>query len=542
MTTGPERCTRLHLLLIILLLSCPLTAQAHGRAYWGDVDTDRQIVFPNTENYITLVTDLHTHSVFSDGHVWPNVRVAEAARDGLDAVAITEHLEYQPHRALVPNPDRNAAFNEARMAAIGTDMIVISGSEITRDAPAGHINAVFLEDANPLLPETGPDSWPVESAVDAANQQGAFVFWNHPWGSPATPNSRTALTDLHRQLITKRQLHGIEIVNGDTYNEEAHQIALDHGLAFVGTSDVHNLIDWDYEIGQGGHRPVTLALVEERSSDSLQEALFALRTVVWFKNLLIGRPGPLNELLEAGLVIEDARHHSSLDVVLLTLGNHTEAQFRLRHVSNQTQSFHRHADIIDIEPHGTVELSLKPVNKLDEVALEFEVMNALTTPNTHPHIVLRSAVSTPVSALGTSFHYEGEPSFTIEYPEGTSAWSLDGADQVFAAATPQGITFQAAVADIPEGVALMDMAQYYVDRNLESGVGSDMKITRNEQIMLRDGTPAYRSEVKWVYGGGIRLNTQMVSAFKNGKAIWVTAHPRSDPEPVSPIVESLRFE
>ena len=30
---------------------------------------------------------LHTHSVFSDGHVWPRIRVAEAIRDGLDAMA-----------------------------------------------------------------------------------------------------------------------------------------------------------------------------------------------------------------------------------------------------------------------------------------------------------------------------------------------------------------------------------------------------------------------------------------------------------------------
>ncbi|HAO89312.1 MAG TPA: PHP domain-containing protein, partial [Gammaproteobacteria bacterium] len=39
-----------------------------------------------------MVVDLHTHSVFSDGHVWPRIRVGEAIRDGLDAMAGTEHL------------------------------------------------------------------------------------------------------------------------------------------------------------------------------------------------------------------------------------------------------------------------------------------------------------------------------------------------------------------------------------------------------------------------------------------------------------------
>lgn len=32
--------------------------------------------------------DLHTHSVFSDGQVWPSIRVEEGVRDGLDALAI----------------------------------------------------------------------------------------------------------------------------------------------------------------------------------------------------------------------------------------------------------------------------------------------------------------------------------------------------------------------------------------------------------------------------------------------------------------------
>ena len=39
---------------------------------------DRTMSFPNTKEYLTISTDLHTHSVFSDGHVWPNIRVAEA--------------------------------------------------------------------------------------------------------------------------------------------------------------------------------------------------------------------------------------------------------------------------------------------------------------------------------------------------------------------------------------------------------------------------------------------------------------------------------
>mgnify|MGYP005674066145 FL=1 len=89
---------------------------------------DRAISFPDTEEYLTISSDLHTHSVFSDGHVWPNIRVAEALKDNLDSIAITEHLEYQPHTKHIPNLDRNDAYKEALEAAADSDLIVISVS------------------------------------------------------------------------------------------------------------------------------------------------------------------------------------------------------------------------------------------------------------------------------------------------------------------------------------------------------------------------------------------------------------------------------
>ncbi|MBD3647320.1 MAG: PHP domain-containing protein, partial [Pseudomonadales bacterium] len=122
----------------------------------------RAIVFPDTAAYKTLVVDLHTHSVFSDGHVWPTVRVAEAERDGLDAFAVTEHLEYQPHITDIPHRDRNRSFEEANRAAANLDLMVIPGVEITRVDDPGHMNAVFVTDANP--PVTHPRTSPAPAA------------------------------------------------------------------------------------------------------------------------------------------------------------------------------------------------------------------------------------------------------------------------------------------------------------------------------------------------------------------------------------------
>ena len=72
-----------------LILLSAHRALAHGPAS-GESNPERHIEFPDTADYQTLVLDLHTHSVFSDGHVG-NGQSLEALRDGLHRMAITEH-------------------------------------------------------------------------------------------------------------------------------------------------------------------------------------------------------------------------------------------------------------------------------------------------------------------------------------------------------------------------------------------------------------------------------------------------------------------
>lgn len=395
---------------------------AHDRVKTPPKHEARLIRFPDVEGYQTLVVDLHTHSVFSDGHVWPSIRVAEALRDGLDALAITEHLEWQPHRADLPHPDRNRAYEQALASLpMGSDLILIPGSEITREAPADHINAVFIRDANALLQvEANPpkvqastpeeenqlrampqqlreegvldyymaaNQWPAEEAVGAANRQGAFVFWNHPFFTRAHRTALARMTDFHRALIDAGQLHGIEIANGAFYSEEAHALALEHGLTMLGVSDIHDLIDWDYPPRFGAHRPVTLVFAKERSADGIREALFAGRTVVWFKNLLIGREAALRPLLQAALDLEDAAYRNNLDVLDLSITNNSDADIQLRNLS--PYSFMHDGDDLTVPQHGKLKLSVRTGRRLPEVELEFEVGNALVAPKQRLRLVHR---------------------------------------------------------------------------------------------------------------------------------------------------------
>ena len=379
------------------------TGHAHGTADTGTADSARAITFPDVGEYKTLVTDLHTHSVFSDGHVWPKIRVEEALRDGLHVMAVTEHLEYQPHRADLPNPDRNKAYEETREAAQDSNLLIVAGSEITREFPSGHMNALFISDANKLFkvdtPPADPadaieyykaaNAWPAQEAVDAANAQGAFVFWNHPYWTRQKPDAIARITDFHKANASAGKLHGIEIANGHDYSAESFAIALKHNLTLIGVSDVHDLVDWDYPPAQGAHRPVTLVFATARSADAVREALFARRTVVWFKNHLFGREAQLRPLVEASLSISRAAYRQDTEVLDVTFSNRSDVVFELHNKSKITMM--GAPDRFTVAANGTTTVSFKPGAIQPTTDLSLEVENALTAPDKHLKLHMRAA-------------------------------------------------------------------------------------------------------------------------------------------------------
>lgn len=422
------RCTPQRWCIAVLYLALLIGASAEG---------DRAIRFPDISGYQTLVGDFHQHTVFSDGRVWPNIRVEESVRDGLDAMAITDHLEWQPHQGDIPNLNRNRGYEIALQAAnlppglsegdywlieqrskgqeqtirnqkvllalppnaqavpTGQGILVLNGVEITRNhaqggyvSPLGHVNAIFIRDANRLLAEN-----PVE-VLREATQQGAFNIWNHPWlrGS-YNVNGVVELTDLHRQLFNEQLIHGIEVVNTDTYSEGALQLALDLNLTIMSGSDIHGLIQWVYPTHERQHRPVTLIFAREKTADSVKEALLERRTVVWFKNTLIGREAWIKPLVAASLVvrskgykpdrsrftIQDRPDSALLDIELKNL---SDAEFILR--NDGAFNLYNESDVLSIPPHGSATVTVMTLKRRSDIELRFEVLNALIAPSTHP--------------------------------------------------------------------------------------------------------------------------------------------------------------
>lgn len=353
----------------IALLAAPAATQTRDKPA---VAPSRAIEFPDVPGAVTLVVELHTHSVFSDGSVWPDIRVQEAARDGVDILAVTEHLEYQPHQDDIPHPDRNRSYELARAHAEGGhDVIVVNGAEITRSMPPGHSNAVFLRDANPLKVDDA------EGAFQAARAQGAFVLWNHPSWTGQRKDGIAVLTDMHRSLFERGLVHGVEVANGSIISPEALALALEFDLAILGTSDIHGLIDWDYDIGAGEHRTTTLVFAAERSAAAAREALFANRTVAWMDNTLIGREDVLLPLLRASLQVTDVAIRRNSTLVDVTFTNSSDARFEL--LQRSAHTLYDQPGLVVVPPHGSLTVGVAGITS-DTLQLDFGVLNAMTAP------------------------------------------------------------------------------------------------------------------------------------------------------------------
>jgi len=360
-----------HLLFALIVLGSVVNGPGHETPRYRTA-----INIPDIPGYVTLKCDFHIHTVFSDGLVWPTVRSEEAWREGLDAIAITDHIEYQPHKEdMIKN--HNRAYQLARGAGDELSLMVIHGSEITRKMPPGHLNAIFLTNSTPL--ET--DKW--EDAVAAAHDQGAFIFWNHPGWEPQLTNGVVTWYPEHTKILEAGQLNGIEVVNGREYYPEAHRWALEKKITLMSNSDIHQALNLDYSVHDGDHRPITLVFAKERSPGAIKEALFARRTVVYSGNRLIGEEPFLRPIFEKSIKLD----HSSVTLsgrkgLLIQISNSSDLDYELE-LSGEPTSVQSPRRIV-LVAGKTVLMELKAAAgglKNEAATLKYKVTNLLVGPD-----------------------------------------------------------------------------------------------------------------------------------------------------------------
>ncbi|MCL1922184.1 MAG: PHP domain-containing protein [Kiritimatiellaeota bacterium] len=290
-----------------------LFAVSYGEALRPPKTSPRKITIPDAGDFKVLKGDFHIHTLFSDGLVMPKDRVNEAIDNGLDVIAITDHIEYRPNigkdalKLAQSNDNHNASYTLAKAEADKKKLILVRGTEITKSVmPPGHFNALFITDANPIAAVV--DDW--KKMLEVATEQGGFVQWNHPgWVAPKSGGLSNGVpmsfTAAHEEALAKGHIHGIEVFNGTLLFPIVLDWCNTRDLAPTANSDIH-ASEWNAYGHQNPLRPMTLILASERTHDAVREAFFAKRTIGWAAGQIFGRQPWVEKLFRACVEIKAA--------------------------------------------------------------------------------------------------------------------------------------------------------------------------------------------------------------------------------------------
>lgn len=347
-----------------------------------------EIFLPQVNGYNVYKADLHTHTLYSDGSVMPAFRVLEAWQQGLDVIAITDHLESRRGEevmvkylqkyiseeypeaintfiALEPTPvgtimvDLNFGIKAVQKEAEKYGLTVIPGGEISRDgATIGHFNALFVEDCNSIY---DPD--PLTS-IRNAKAQNALVMHNHP----GYRRTDIDYSEVEKQAYDEGLIDGVEVMNGSSFYPGIIDRVQDRDLFIAACTDVH-----------GGNkygafeRPMTLILAKDKSLESIREALEARRTLAYGFNTLSGEEQLLKDFFAAGVKVEVIRETGSATELMLT--NTTPLTYIIRQDGKNQQR---------VAPHTSILVKASKGKR----SIQFEVLNMFCRSDKHPVVEL----------------------------------------------------------------------------------------------------------------------------------------------------------
>lgn len=288
---------------IIFLLAAEVISSAQQRQQdrnnpsmlnYPVISTRTEIVLPEVNGYKVIKADLHVHTYFSDGSVSPQYRVTEGWQDGLDAIAITDHIEYTPNGKYM-DKDVTADLNYPVKLAVSKGrqlgITVIPGIEITRDpVEIGHFNALFTTDNN-LIPDPDP-----LQAIRNAKKQGAIVQNNHP-GWHRHDNNFTKVTEA---AIGEGLIDGVEVFNSMEFYPDVIETAVEKGFYISCGSDLHP-VSHDRYGRYGMYRDMTLVLARDSSLKSIREALESRRTLAYAYGDIAGSEELLKDFFRAAV-------------------------------------------------------------------------------------------------------------------------------------------------------------------------------------------------------------------------------------------------
>ncbi len=348
-----------------------------------------EMVLPQIKGYNIYKADLHVHTTYSDGDVSVKGRVSEAFYDGLDIIAITDHIEYRPYESrmlqatrgyhkelpeaknnrLMDNPadkdgilaNLNAPYEDAKKYGKRMGLLVIPGVEITRHPDKiGHYNAIFIKDANTIY---NPDP---EESLRNAKAQDALIIHNHPGGA----RKSVEMNSFHHKIYDAGLIDGVEVVNDGGLGVKLIKRCLDRKLFMVGATDIHTLSSTLYS-QRGYFRTCTLILAKELTEKSIRNALEKGRTLAYSYDNVIGEESLIEELFHNSVSLKVAyTNPKGVKTVILT--NTSSIPYYI--------SFSGKGDGSELSPFQS-----RSFNVAKDKDFTFSVMNLWTADDANPN-------------------------------------------------------------------------------------------------------------------------------------------------------------
>ena len=331
-----------------------------------------EIILPQVNGYTCYKADLHTHTMFSDGDLTPRQRIREAWMDGLDIVALTDHLEYRRQEqemlnALAPyNADGkpytyrpanielvksnhttgvkcnyDAVYDEAKAFVKRSAMpiMLVKGTELSREPlQLGHFCALFVKDISSIYDRD------IKQALRNVHAQGGLVIHNHP----AYRRTTSDKSKMQAELYDEGLIDGVEIVNDLTFYPKIIRRAVEENLIMLGASDIHRPTTEVYG-SRGVLRTMTFIMAKECTEKAIREALEKRRTIAYSGGDLMGEEKLLSDFFNAAVDCRLALYNEHESTGYYHLTNNSSIPMRVAYGGA----------IYELEPFKTVMLGYK---------------------------------------------------------------------------------------------------------------------------------------------------------------------------------------
>ena len=341
-----------------------------------------EIFIPQVNGYNVYKADLHTHTICSDGRITPGQRVREAWQDGLDILAIADHMEYRRHEkyfveflqeyfpeavkvkhnskdASEIKVDLNYSVKWAQKESKNHPILIIPAAEITRGE--GHYNALFSTDNNAI-----PNSDPLQ-AIRNAKAQGCLIQHNHPGKRRPT----LEMSEFEKTVYSEGLIDGIEVMNGAEFYPKIIDRAYEYGLFMASNTDIHANTDWDYEGTKLG-RNMTLILAKENTLEAIRKALEAKRTISYSYDRFAGEESLLKDLFNACVSFSVISKDKKKGTTTFAVTNMSSLPFIVS-IPGSSPKW--------VDPFTTIKLASKD--------LKLEVLNMWCGADSHPTIEVK---------------------------------------------------------------------------------------------------------------------------------------------------------